>query len=84
MTDERLRPWRLRTPAQAVASRANGTKSRGPRTDEGKQAASQNARQHGLRAARIEDDERIWLRQFWVTLRAGLPPVAAAPMDAVE
>lgn len=39
-----------RTEAQKAASRANGAKSRGPRTEQGKNASSQNARKHGAYA----------------------------------
>lgn len=38
--------------ARAEASRLNGTKSRGPRTEAGKARSSQNALKHGLRAQR--------------------------------
>jgi hypothetical protein len=39
-----------RTPAQIAASRANGSKSQGPKTEEGKQRSSSNALKHGLSA----------------------------------
>ena len=38
------------TETQKAASRANGVKSRGPRTAQGKQWSSHNALQHGFRA----------------------------------
>lgn len=39
---------RLRTPAQAQASRRNGAKSRGPKTAAGKAVARQNGLRHGI------------------------------------
>jgi hypothetical protein len=41
----------MATPAQIAANQANAQKSTGPRTDEGKLRASQNALRHGLCAA---------------------------------
>ena len=43
----------MRTPAQIEASRANGAKSQGPITPEGKQISSQNAVKHGLSARTV-------------------------------
>ena len=53
----------MRTPNQIEASRTNGTKSRGPLTEEGKAASSQNAIKHGLLAQTVviegESEERF-------------------------
>ena len=43
----------MRTEAQINASRLNGAKSRGPVTDAGKLASSQNALKHGMLASRV-------------------------------
>lgn len=40
----------MRTPAQIEASRRNGAKSKGPKTEDGKIRSSQNAIKHGLTA----------------------------------
>jgi hypothetical protein len=84
MIDRRLRPWRLRTPAQAAASRTNGAKSSGPRTAAGKEASSQNARHHGLRSARVADDERAWLVQLWKELCSNALPTQRSPNKQME
>src|SRR5262245_10103296 len=39
--------------ARAAASRANGARSRGPRTEDGKARASQNALRHGMCAKKF-------------------------------
>ncbi len=44
----------MATPAQIAANQRNSQLSRGPVTERGKQASSQNARKHGLRAVREE------------------------------
>jgi hypothetical protein len=49
----------MATPAQIAANRTNAQKSTGPRTDEGKLRASQNALRHGLCAgAPLMNDEK--------------------------
>jgi hypothetical protein len=71
---------------RAAASRANGAKSRGPVTPEGKQRSSQNARTHGLSSAKIvlstEDrrKQRVLLAAYVERFR----PRDAVELDLVE
>ena len=43
----------MSTELEQIASRTNGAKSRGPATEEGKQASSQNSRTHGLLSTKV-------------------------------
>ena len=72
----------MATRAQIAANRRNGAKSKGPRTEEGRAAASRNSLKHGLTAEQVvlifgetEDD----FTRFHDEMRASF-----APMDAVE
>ena len=60
----------MSTPAQITASRENAKLSTGPRTEAGKQTASQNARRHGLTAKTLVLD--IEDREAFEELRAAL------------
>jgi len=48
-----------RTARQRAASRANGAKSRGPKTEAGKGVSSQNARKHGVFGAAAKAEDRV-------------------------
>lgn len=72
----------MATPAQIAASRRNGAKSKGPKSEEGRAVASRNALKHGLTAEQIVlifgEAEEDFMR-FHDDMRA-----AFAPADAVE
>ena len=66
--------------ARAAASRANGARSRGPRTAEGKARASQNALKHGLSAKKfllLPDDSRAEFAALESALLEELRPEGA-------
>ena len=72
----------MATSAQIAANQRNGSKSKGPKTEEGLAVASRNALKHGLTAEQVvlifgeaEDD----FTRFHDEMRA-----ACAPADAVE
>jgi hypothetical protein len=69
------------TPAQLAANRRNAKKSTGPKTADGKAAASRNALRHGLTARQIvcyDERESVYVA-FHATMRENL-----APADEVE
>ena len=66
--------------ARAAASRANGAKSKGPRTAEGKARASQNALKHGMCAKKfllLPDDSRAEFAALESALLEELRPEGA-------
>lgn len=69
-----------------AASRANGAKSQGPKTPEGKAISSQNARKHSLTAARIVLTDEDW--EDFVRSRDGylcrFQPIDQVELDCVE
>jgi hypothetical protein len=75
-----------RSPAQLEASRANGSRSRGPVTAEGKARSSRNAVRHGLCAPAIlapgEDPEAF--AALLADLRAEHAPRTASEALLVE
>ncbi len=71
----------MRTPAQQAASRANGARSRGPKTPEGKRRSSLNRISHGLLAKTtvLQKESRAGFERF---LRQHVEKFA--PRDPVE
>jgi hypothetical protein len=68
------------TSARAAASRANGAKSKGPRTAEGKARSSQNALRHGLCGKKhllLPDDSRAQFVALETALLDDLAPEGA-------
>jgi hypothetical protein len=72
--------------ARRAANRLNAAKSTGPRSAEGKAAASRNALKHGLRAqALLVFDETVEdLNDFHAALHADYAPAGAAEEEIVE
>ena len=72
---------RTLSPKQLAANRANAKKSTGPRTREGKNRASQNARNHGVTAQTLilTDEARKAYDAFFADMMVELAPVG--PME---
>jgi len=71
----------MRSPAQIAASRANGARSRGPTTSQGKRNSSRNSTRHGFCAAGRFLDQNP--PAAFVELRAGFM-ASLHPRDAIE
>jgi hypothetical protein len=73
--------------ARAEASRRNGSRSRGPKTPEGKARSSQNALKHGLRAEKhvvLPDEDGAEFAAFKSALIGELAPQGALQSILVE
>jgi hypothetical protein len=76
----------MSTEKRINASRANGAKSRGPRTNSGKSISSQNAVRHGMlaRAVVLDDESKELFFELLVSLKAELLPRTGIERALVE
>jgi hypothetical protein len=72
--------------SQSDASRANGARSSGPVTAEGKAVSARNAHRHGLRSGKLllEREEEAWLEELLAELVRAFRPQGAVEQTIVE
>lgn len=68
---------------RSAAARANGSRSRGPVTPEGKARSAQNALKHGLRAASFGDSDPAAFDELLDAFVQGLRPANQMEMELV-
>lgn len=75
-----------RTPLQIANSRNNGTKSRGPKTAEGRAISSQNARKHSLRSTEmvLSDEDQAAFQGQLERMQKDLKPVGELQRRLVQ
>jgi len=76
----------MSTIRQIQQARANGARSKGPVTPEGKRASSRNARKHGLLASTIviDDESKAGFDRLLASFTGELQPTTPAEVELVE
>src|SRR4051794_23420826 len=74
------------SPARAAAARANGTKSRGPKTAAGKARSCRNGLKHGMRAAVLlfPEDDPSQIDSLYDLYAGAFNPTGALETDLVR
>lgn len=74
------------TESRRAASRENGRKSKGPKTEEGKRAVRHNALKHGIlaKASLLPDEDPALFAALTEEIRSATQPVGALEVNLVE